>query len=41
MVQCVEENLVHIASRAQETYEFQLDLAFIADTLIDLKDRST
>ena len=41
MVQCVEENLVHIASRAQETYDFQLDVAFIADTLIDLKDRST
>ena len=40
MVQCVEENLVHIASRAQEIYDFKLDPALIADKLIELENRS-
>ena len=36
----VEENLGHIDSHAQEMYDYQLDLAFIEDKLLDLEDRS-
>ena len=40
MVQRVEEYLVHIASRAQEMFYFQLDSSYIAGKLIDLEDQS-
>ena len=34
----VEENLGHIENRVQEMYDYQLDLFFIEDKLIDLED---
>ena len=36
----VEENLEHIESRAQEMYDYQLDLAFAEAKIIDLEDLS-
>ena len=39
-VACVEENLGHIENRVQEMYDYQLNLSFIEDKLIDLEERS-
>ena len=36
----VKENLEHIENRVQEMYDYQLDLFFIEDKLIDLEDRA-
>ena len=33
----MEKNLVHVESRVQKMYDYQLDPAFIEDKLIDLK----
>ena len=36
----MEDHLEHIESHVQETYDYQLDSAFIVDKLMDLEDRS-